>query len=352
MRLAQLAAGLIAATLALAAPGHGYEIEAERVFGPDDAPRIAVLSTTDMQAFAPVLEDFVARHPGQAIRYVQASSTQIYRAIAEEGARFDLVISSAMDLQMRLVNDGFAAPVMPPAAGLPDWARWRDQLWGIALEPVVTLASRSAFAGLPIPRTRRELIATLRAHPERFQGRIGSYDPQISGVGYFLVSQDDQVSDGFWRLAEVMGRLNAQLYCCWGEMIDDLRAGELSVVYNVVASYAARYRPDDPDLIQIAADDYILAIIRSAFLPVNAPDPEGGQRLLSYLLSPPAQRLIAGASGVALIEGTGPAPALQLRPIRLDAGLLVYGDRLRRAGLLSEWQAALVQPPVNAAEQP
>ena len=28
---------------------------------------------------------------------------------------------------------------------------------------------------------------------------------------------------------------------------------------------------------------------------------------------------------------------------RLDAGLLVYGDRLRRAGLLTEWQAALEQ---------
>lgn len=349
MRFAVFAAGLIGAAIALVRPGHSLEIEAERIFGNPEAPRIEVLSTTDMQAFAPVLEDFAARHPAHAIRYVQASSTQIHQAIAHEGARFDLVISSAMDLQMRLVNDGFAAAVAPEAAGLPSWARWRDQLWGIALEPVVTLASRHAFADLPIPSTRREMIATLRAHPERFAGRIGGYDPQISGVGYFLVAQDDQVSDGFWRLAEVMGRLNARLYCCSGDMIDDLRAGRLSVVYNVVASYAARYRPDDPDLIQIAADDYILAIVRSAFLPVNAPNPDGGRRLLSYLLSEPAQTLIADSSGVALVAGTGPAPSPQLRPIRLDAGLLVHGDRLRRAGLLAEWQAALVQPPAPAA---
>jgi len=61
-------------------------------------------------------------------------------------------------------------------------------------------------------------------------------------------------------------------------------------------------------------------------------------------LSDPAQMLIAKSAGVALIAGTGAPPSPQLRPIRLDAGLLVYDDRLRRAGLLAEWSAALIQP--------
>ncbi len=126
-------------------------------------------------------------------------------------------------------------------------------------------------------------------------------------------------------------------------MISDLRAGDLAVVYNVAASDAARFRPDDPDLIQLATEDYTFAILRSAFIPSAAANAAGGQALLAFLLSEPAQRLIAETSGVALVPGTGPAPAPQLRPIRLDAGLLVYGDRLRRAGLLTEWQAALEQ---------
>lgn len=336
---------VIAAVLTLLGPGpaSAFEIEEERRFGSDAGAEIEVLSTTDTAAFAPVLEAFVAAHPGQAIRYVQASSSEIQLAVAEEGAAFDLVISSAMDLQMKLVNDGFAASGGIEAPGLPDWARWRDQLWGIALEPVVTLASRRAFADLPLPANRRALIAALRENPDRFRGRVATYDPRVSGVGYFLIAQDDQVSDGFWRLAEVMGRLDARLYCCSSEMIADLRAGDLAVVYNVVASYAARFRPDDPDLIQLATEDYTFAILRSAFIPTAAANAAGGQALLAYLLSEPAQRLIAETSGVALVPGTGPAPAPQLRPIRLDAGLLVYGDRLRRAGLLTEWQAALEQ---------
>ena len=46
--------------------------------------------------------------------------------------------------------------------------------------------------------------AMLREHPARFDGRVATYDPQSSGVGYFLISQDSSQSDSFWRLAEVM----------------------------------------------------------------------------------------------------------------------------------------------------
>lgn len=343
MRNLHAAIGLILAALACG-PALSFEIETERVFGDEDTPRIEVLSTTDMIAFTPVLEAFVARYPQRSIRYVQASSTELHRAIAEEVAPFDLVISSAMDLQMKLANDGFAAPVTMDVPDLPDWARWRNQLWGITVEPVVTLASRRAFADMPLPGTRRELIAALRENPARFEDRIGGYDPQVSGVGYFLYAQDAQVSDSFWRLAEVMGRLSATLYCCSDDMITDLRAGRLAVAYNVVASYAARFRPGDPDLVQIGDEDYILAIIRTAFLPAHAPDLEGGELLLQWLLSTEAQQIITASSGVALIPGTGPALSPQLRPIRLDAGLLVYTDQLRRSSFLAEWEAAQVQP--------
>ena len=216
--------------LMLAAPAGAFEIEAERDFGLPGSPAIQVLSNADIAAMAPVLSDFTARHPGRRVHYVQASSAEIQTAIQTEGAPFDLVISSAMDLQMKLANDGHAAPVAPEAEGLPEWARWRDRLWGIALEPVVTLASRRGFGDLPLPRTRRELIATLRENPARFRGRVGSYDPEVSGVGYFLVSQDDQGSDGFWRLAEVMGRLDARLFCCSGDMIEEVRAGRLALL--------------------------------------------------------------------------------------------------------------------------
>ncbi|SIS72350.1 ABC transporter substrate-binding protein [Paracoccus saliphilus] len=330
--------------LTLAASAAAYEVEEERYFGPEGGREISVLSTTDLDSIAPVLEDYIASHPNQRIRYEQAASVEVFRAIHEERVPFDLVMSSAMDLQMKLANDGFAASISPETGALPSWARWRDQLYGVGLEPVVTLASRQGLGDLPVPRTRRDLIAMLREHPERFDGRIASYDPQESGVGYFLISQDSRQSEGFWRLAEVMGRLNARLFCCSGEMIDELRAGRVAIAYNVVASYAARFAPEDPDIVRVALEDYTLAIVRSALVPTNAPNSQDATDLLSYLLSEPAQRKIAASANVALIPETGPKPSIHLRPIRLDTGLLVYDDQLRRAGLLAEWNAAMVQP--------
>lgn len=334
----------IVLTLGLGTPAPAFEIEEERVFGNPLGDELSILSTTDIPAIAPVLEAFASTRPDERIRYMQASSLEVFRAIHDEQAEIDLVMSSAMDLQMKLANDGFARSVTPKPGALPDWARWRDQLFGVALEPVLTLASRRGLGDLPPPRTRRDLIAMLRENAERFDGRVATYDPQSSGVGYFLISQDSGQSEGFWRLAEVMGRLNARLYCCSGEMIDDLRAGRITIAYNVVASYAARYAPDDPDLIPLVLEDYTFAILRSALVPENAPNPDAATELLSFLLSPDAQSLIAQNAGVALIPGTGPAPSVHLRPIRLDAGLLVYSDQLRRASLLAEWNAAMVQP--------
>lgn len=339
---------ILAAVIALAAPAQALEIEAQAVFG-TGARDITVLSTTDVAAVAHVMDRFVEIHPGLRLRYLQAASTEIAAAVESGTARADLVVSSAMGLQVKLVNDGFARSLAVDAPGLPDWARWRDQLFGVGLEPVVALMSRSALGDLPAPTTRRDLTALLREHPDRFDGRIGAYDPEISGVGYFLLAQDARKSEGFWRLAEVMGRLNTRLYCCAGEIIQDLRAGRLALAYNVVASYVGRSVPDDPDVLRLELADYTLAILRTGFVPRDAPDPEGGAALLAWLLTPEAQRLISPLSGIKLLEGPGghpetpPAPA-HLRIVPIDVGLLVDEDRARRGSLLAEWAAAMTQP--------
>lgn len=265
------------ATLGLTTQSHAYEIEEQQIFGAG-AKEISVLSTTDLAAISQVMQAFADARPDLRIRYDQAASIEVFRAIHDEAVPYDLVMSSAMDLQMKLANDGFAASIMPKLGNLPAWARWRDQLFGVALEPVVTLASRRGLGDLPVPHTRRDLIAMMREHPDALNGRIATYDPQQSGVGYFLISQDSRESEGFWRLAEVMGRLNTRLFCCSVEMIDELRAGRITIAYNVVASYASRFTPGDPDLVQLALEDYTFAIVRSALVPSNANDPAGRDR--------------------------------------------------------------------------
>ncbi|MGO4909507.1 ABC transporter substrate-binding protein [Pseudorhodobacter sp. W20_MBD10_FR17] len=349
MRQLILASALaLCATVQCTSVGQAFEIEDQRVFGTGIGVEMSVLSTTDTEIFAPLIDAFLVQNPTLRLRYVVASSQEVYRAVHDEGAAFDLVISSAMDLQMKLANDGFAAGYVSAAVlGLPDWARWRDRLFGFALEPVVMLASRRALQGLEVPRSRRDLIDLLRANPERFNGRIATYDPHVSGAGYLFATQDARQTDAFWRLAEVMGRLNARLYCCSGDMIDDLESGDLALAYNVVGSYAQTRLPagsdaKQPDIVVIEPEDFTVALLRTGFVPVGALRPQLGGALLDFML---------GAQGRALIDGVADLPPLDqaalaphVRPIRLDPGLLVYLDRIKRRNFLDEWDAAMTQP--------
>jgi iron(III) transport system substrate-binding protein len=215
-------------------------------------------------------------------------------------------------------------------------------LFGFALEPVVLLASRRALSGLPMPRTRRDLIDLLRANPERFDGRIATYDPHVSGAGYLFATQDARQTDAFWRLAEVMGRLNARLYCCSGDMIDDLESGKLALAYNVVGSYALTRLPDAPDIEVIEPEDFTVALLRTAFIPSKAQNPALGGVLLDFMLGPRGRALIDGVADLPPLNQAALQP--HLRPIRLDPGLLVYLDQIKRRNFLGEWDAAMTQP--------
>ena len=341
MRSIILAFGLV---LTLARMGQAYEIEDERHFGPTGGAEIAVLSTTDIAILEPVITAYLDRNPGIGLRYVVASSQEVYRAIAEEGAAFDVVISSAMDLQMKLANDGFALALPSDVvASQPDWARWRDLLVAVAQEPVVLLLAQGALApDETAPRSRRDLIALLRDNPDRFRGRVGTYDPAISGAGYLFAAQDARLSDTFWRLAEVMGRLDAQLYCCSSDMIADLASGRLMVGYNVLGSYALAGGQVGYQVIEL--EDFTLTLLRTALIPRRSENPDGAEDFIRFLLSLPGQALVSEGAGLPLVEAAAFDRKPHLRPIRLDPGLLANLDRITRKRFLEEWNAAMVQP--------
>ncbi len=339
--LAALALLLLAALPALA-----LEIEEETLFPASPAvAELTILSTTDTVIFEPLIRAFQATRPNLSIRYTVASSQELYRALYDEAAAFDLAISSAMDLQMKLANDGLAQSHRSPATeALPAWAHWHDQLFAFAQEPVVLVVSARAFEGLPVPRTRADLVRLLRDHPGHFEGRIGTYDPALSGAGYLFATQDARQSDTFWRLAEVMGALSPRLYAATADMLADLEAGRIALAYNVLGSYATARLAAQGDARIVELEDFTLTLLRTALIPRTAPDPELGAAFLDFLLSPQGQRLIENETRLPPIDEAALAAGQHLRPIRLDPGLLVYVDPIKRRRFLEEWRAALVQP--------
>lgn len=329
-----LAAGLAAA----------FEAEERRMFGDPGGRVLKVISTTDAEVFVPIVEPFLRDNPGVAVDYTVASSAELMRALDEEGAAFDVAISSAMDLQTKLANDGLARRYRSAAtAALPGWARWREHVFAFTQEPAAIVLSRAAFEGLDMPRSRQELIAVLREHPERFRGRIGTYDVRVSGLGYLFATQDARASETYWRLMEVMGGLGTRLYCCSSRMIDDVAAGPIAVAYNVLGSYA-RARTDVAGRIEIVEPgDFTTVMLRTALIPSTARAPELAGRFVDHLLGPGWSRDREAGAPFPRIDPAAMGDGTALRPIRMGPGLLVYLDRFKRAAFLREWESAVLR---------
>ncbi|CAN0074111.1 unnamed protein product, partial [Chrysoparadoxa australica] len=301
-------------------------------------------STTDRAAFEPIILAFQSAHPGITIDYTIASTTELMTALQDEGAVFDLAISSAMDLQTKLANDGFALTYSAANPGaLPDWANWRKQVFAFTQEPAVLVVSDRFFAPGTAPRTRDDLIDLLRADPDRFQGRVGTYDIRNSGFGYLMATQDSRNSQAFWRLMEVMGRLEAKLYCCSGDMIRDVASGELALAYNVLGTYAAAQQALGVGIQIVVLEDYANVMMRTALIPVTARNVPDAQKMIDFLNTLGTRPDLVAATGLAAIDQTALRENTALRPIRFGPGLLVFLDQLRRKNFLRNWQNSLFQ---------
>jgi len=342
MRLIQFAASIILSIVATFASA--LEIEERRIYEGTGDGVLKVLSTADLNVFEPFILDFQATQPALTIDYTAASSAEVHAAI-ESGAGFDVVISSAMDLQFQLANDGFAQQYTSEATEqLPDWAKWRNLVFAFTTEPAVVVISRERFAGLQLPQTRQEMISVLRDNPERFVGSVGTYDIRESGLGYLFATQEARNSDAFWRLSEVMGRLQPRLYCCSGQMINDVASGELAMAYNVLGSYAAQRLAEDDgvSMLILELEDFGNVMLRTALIPATAENIAGAGIFVDSLVAKGMRE--AADEWVLPPLWTGQDEDLPaFGPIRLGPALMVYLDPLNRRAFLASWESAMEQ---------
>jgi len=326
-------------------PSFAFEIEEQKAYdGLTGGRQLAILSTADVDVFEPIIRAFQIQNPKVDITYVTSGSTNVMKAIYEEAAQFDLVISSAMDLQTKLANDGFAMEhTSEKVASLPVWAKWRNQIFGFTQEPAVMVISESAFGDLEVPRTRQELIELLRDNPETFKGKVGTYDVRSSGLGYLFATQDSRNTESFWRLTEVMGRLDAQLYCCSGGMIADVASGKLALAYNVLGSYAESQLAGTDGLRIVPLDDFVGVMLRTALIPKGAKNSSDAGKMIDFLAEFGANTNLPALTGLPPISENAEELGTVLRPIKLGPGLLVFLDKQRRETFLRSWTSSIKQ---------
>lgn len=320
-------------------------IEAERQYGASkDEPDLLILSSTDVDLFDPVLKAYSAVNPDIHIKYTVSSTKEIYETVLNTAHDFDLIMSSAMDLQMKLANDGFAQSLsLANSARVPDWSKWQDSLFGFSLEPIGLVISTTHPIMSDIPTDRRALVSFLRANADILQGKIITYDVTLSGAGFLFATQDERQSKSYWRMAEVMGSLEAGLYCCSGEMLDSIHSGEALLAYNIIGPYAEKRAREQDNLKVVYLQDYTHMLMRTALIPSISDRKELASNFLQFLLSNQGQDFIENRTDMLSLTSALLTENRHYKPIRLDTGLLVYLDKLKKERFLEEWQEALIQ---------
>jgi iron(III) transport system substrate-binding protein len=337
-------------------PGRDSAAGVGSIGQPANSGRAVVYSTTDINAARPIIAGFQQRYPEITIEYHDLQSIDIYeRVIAESdgaGGTADMVLSSAMDLQVKLVNDGYAQQWPATDAGaLPSWAVWRNAAFGLTFEPAVIVYHKPSFIDRDPPKTRADLKKLL-AQDGGLTGKVATYDIERSGIGFLFLARDQEHSRDIWDLVSLMGLRKVKLYSTSAAIIDRVANGRLLIGYNVLGSYAERMAQTRPDLAIAEPNEYTIILSRVALIPRAARRSDLGRLFLDFLLSVDGQRILATEAGLNPIrlemEVNAGHPSLRqrlgprARPIRVGPGLLVYMDQAKRRQVLELWNRALV----------
>ena len=359
MNLPRTAACAIACSLSLAfaqVPA-GYPADyARTVAAAKREGKVIVHSVLSNKAAQPLIRDFSALYPGIKVEYDgESGSTETYdRFLAETAAGKgpDVMWSSAMDLQLKLVEDGHAMTyASPEAPRLPAWAVYKHQAYGTTFEPVVFIYNKEQVRGEDIPRDHAAFARLITAKADRFKGRVTAFDIEKSGVGFMFAVQDRAQYAGMHDLLKALGVAEYRASPGTGTMLEKVSSGEYLLGYNIMGAYALVRSKKEPSLGVVLPSDYTLVLSRVLFISKHARNPNAARLWVDYMLSARGQKVIGDSlelftirtdvdaefTAAKLARDIGP----NARPIPLSAALTTYLDPKKHAEFVDAWKSAI-----------
>ena len=345
-------------TLALAQPVlPGYPADyAQTIAAANKEGKVVIYSALDTKAAGPLIKDFSALYPGIKVEYSDLNSTELYNRFIAEAASgqgsADVMWSSAMDLQVKLVDEGHALSYpSPEAPKLPAWAVYRNQAYGTTYEPAVFIYNKRLVPADEVPQDHAAFAKLIATKADKYKGKVTTYDIEKSGVGFMFVVQDTKYFPGMKELEQGFGASSYRVYGSTGNMLEKVSSGEHLLGYNVLGSYALVRAKKDPALGVVLPKDYTLVLSRVMFIGKQAKNPSAAKLWVDYILSQRGQKLIGGDVELFAIrndvdaEYTAASLAKQLgpniRPIPVSAEIVSYLDPKKRLDFLSDWKATL-----------
>lgn len=354
-----IASSLAALTLGVAAQAlaqvpAGYPADYNKIIdGAKKEGKLVIYSATDTKAVEPLIKDFRSMYPDVQVEYNDMNSTEVYNRyiseVAAGGNSADLMWSSAMDLQTKLVSDGYGMQyATPEISHIPQWAVWNKSAYGTTFEPSVFVYNKRLVSADEVPKTHAEFARLLNSKTEKFKNKVTTYDIEKSGVGFMFITQDSRENKDFWDLAKAFGNVSVRVQSSTGTMLERISSGENLLGYNIIGSYALVRAAKDPSIGVQIPKDYTLVLSRVMFISKSAKHPNAAKLWLDYTLSNRGQTMIANEAKLyairADVKGTttyfelAKQIGVGLKPLPVNPMLLQYLDQSKRLAFLKQWK--------------
>ena len=355
--LAAAAALVIVPAFAQAQVPPGYPANyADTVAAAKKEGKVVIYSTTDTAAAGALINDFKTLYPGISVEYNDMNSTEVYNRFISEraagGGSADVLWSSSMDLQIKLVSDGSAlAYASPEVSHVPGWAVWKNEAFGTTYEPIAIVYNKRLLTGDEIPQSHADMVRVFTQKADKLKGKVTTYDIEKSGVGFMLITQDSKHNPQFWDFAKALGAVGPRFQSSSGTMMERISSGENVLGFNIFSSYALLRAKKDPSIGIVLPKDYTMVMSRVMFISKTAKNPNAAKLWTDYILSKRGQTIVANQAELgsirADVEGDQTLAGLTktlgatLRPIPVGPELLTYLDQAKRLEFIKQWQAAI-----------
>ncbi len=330
----------------------GYPAAYDRIIAAaDKEARLTFYTTLHQNVAGDLITAFNKLYPHVIVKYTNGRSSALTDLFLHETSKHqpsaDVIWTTAVDLQAKLINDGYAqAYSSPEKTRIPGWAVWNDQGYAPSVEPFVIAYNRREVPLSDVPKNHFELARLLKEKPKIYDGRIATYDPNSSEIGLLVLSHDVRATPETWDLVHQMAGAHVRLYANSYDMLDAIAKGEVLIGYNIVGSSAMEREAHDAAVGVILPSDYLLSALPVAIISKSAKHPNAAKLFLDFLLSQEGQTILSRHEMTPVrtdVRATTHQFAVdpgRVRTIRVGPGMLVDMDQQSRARLLRKWRPA------------
>lgn len=277
-----------------AAAGDNALVEASK----DEKDGVLIYSIMSENNWAPVLEGFKAKYPWINVTTTDLGAYEVFERYYTEAAgnarTADFIATTAPDGWINFAAKGEVDPyVSAEDANIPDVGKIAPGIYATSTDPMVFVYNKALLPNPP--KTMAELVSMIQAEPEKFAGKLVTYDAAGEGFGYGLNWYYTKAKgDEGWKTLEAIGSTKPKILTSGGKIIDSVLSGE-SILGFFVSNITVQPRLAAAQ--QLLGYSYVpdaeVVAVRGMAVTKHATSPNSARLLVDYILSAEGQLAFA-----------------------------------------------------------